>query len=178
MMHICCSLVTATLWATSLASDETFSSFKYVGWLKNETYEIRVNAVNSTTGWIIFGGDGYIPADFCDLESEYHCFFSQRLAFSVPKKGVIANSWYVREHQFKVVERNLSVSLLGRKISDLYLIVSPASSTRAGMQSQKPTYWLYSEEIGIIGFGEDVIPDEKSSVYWLENHAGYGPTSN
>jgi len=33
---------------------------------------------------------------------------------------------------------------------------------------------VYSTEIGVIGFGADVIPDNRSTVYWLKGNIGFG----
>lgn len=154
-----------------------YRAFNYVGWLRNESYEIRVSKEDPSTGWLVFGNDGYHIAQFCEPLSEFECFFSKRLAFAVPKDGINTASWILRDHEFKVIEKNLSITLLGTQIDGLYLIESPAEATLAGLHTQKSTFWLYSTKIGVVGFGADAIPDNRSTVYWLRGNIGFGKST-
>lgn len=168
-------LILYTVNSSSLVAETggEYTTFSYVGWLKDESYKIRVSKEDPKSGWIIFGNDGLNIAEFCEPNSEFECFFSRRLAFAVPKSGINTESWMLRDYEFKVIEKNLSITLLGTQIGELYLIETPAEATLAGLHTQKPTYWLYSTKVGIVGFGTDAIPDNRSTVYWLRDNVGF-----
>lgn len=154
--------------------DEGYHNFSYLGWLYgNETYKLKVSIDKPTEGWLIYGGDVIEKITYCEPSSGFYCFFSRSLAFAVPKNTLSAKEWVVQGTKFKVSEEKLDITIFGARFDNLYVIESPANATLVGKHTNKPTYWLYSQKYGVIGFGLNSIPDNRSIVYWLKGTAGF-----
>lgn len=170
-MKLLVLLVIAVAMPLSASADRP--DFEYIGWLDRDTIQFYVSSENGEDARIGYH-DALNIAELCDAKSDYICFFTLRLAFAVPKRiDPPTDDWTVRGQKFELVERGLSVSLLGRKLENLFLIRSPASATQRGKRSGKAVYYLYSQEIGLVGFGDDPAL-EPSTAYWLTGTRGFG----
>jgi hypothetical protein len=167
----------AALGCTTVALAEDSTKHRYQGWLENEMLTIKEPEPGASQGWIIVGDDGFEPTEFCGAESDYVCFFSRRFAFAAPKRTAPSvTSWIVHGVQFELENKDLDVSLLGVRKSDLMLIKAPASATAAGRETGKPAYFLYSPIDGLVGFGLDPLPDGAGTTYWLQGTYWFGGT--
>lgn len=147
--------------------------FEYVGWPDRDTIQFYVSHENGKDARIGYH-DALNIAELCDATSNYLCFFTLRLAFAVPKQiDPATEDWTVRGQKFELVQRGLSVSLLGRKLENLLLIRSPASATLRGQRSGKAAYYLYSQDVGLVAFGDDPALGP-STAYWLTGTRGFG----
>lgn len=148
-------------------SSSANQSYSYTGWLMGEKYYFSDNEDLI----INFGGDEPNKVTQCEPKSGYICFFSRRLAFAIPKNAPISQrTWTVNNTEFELIEKDKEVVLFGQEIKGVYLIRTPYEATLAGRHTEKDTYWLYTYDRGVIGFGFK----ENTRVYWLEQKIGYG----
>lgn len=145
--------------------------FEYIGWFDRDIIQFRIDHEG---GPRIGYHDALSIAEVCEVDSEYLCFFTLRLAFAVPKQiSPEVSKWTIRGTTFELVERDLSISLLGTRIDNLLLIKSPASATLRGRRSGKAAFYLYSAERGLIGFGDEPGLGP-TTTYWLVGKRGFG----
>jgi hypothetical protein len=154
--------------ATPGSSTETQQSYRYVRWSGLERITIERPAGPAAQGRIVVANDAFFKTSFCEEESGYYCFFSAHHAFAVPK-SIAGNTdeWTVKGVRFELVERDVSVSIFGRRIDGLAVIRSPANATVAG---DKPWLYLYSPRAGLVAFGSEDL----QVTYWLDGEHGFG----
>jgi hypothetical protein len=142
-------------------------SYRYVRWTGLDRLMIEPPVGNPSKGRIVVANDALFQTDFCETSDDYHCFFSAQHAFAVPKM-LRANTkeWTVHGIRFELVDRNVSVSIFGRRIDGLSVVRSPANAT-AG---EKPWLYLYSPRDGLVAFGSEDL----RSTFWLEGDVGFG----
>jgi len=145
--------------------------FEYIGWFDRDIIQFHMRHEG---GPRIGYHDALNIAEVCDVDSEYLCFFTLRLAFAVPKHtSPEVPTWTVRGTTFQLVERDLSISILGVQLDNLLLIKSPASATLRTQHSGKATFFLYSSERGLVGFGDEPGLGP-TTTYWLVGKRGFG----
>jgi hypothetical protein len=143
-------------------------SYRYVRWVGLERLTIEQPVGQAAQGRIVVGNDAFLQTDFCEAEADYYCFFSTHEAFAVPKMLDSSSSeWTVRGVRFELVARDLTVSILGRRVGNLFMIRSPADATATG---GKPWLYLYSARDGLVAFGSEDL----RATYWLEGEVGFG----
>jgi len=148
---------------------QTKHSYRYTSWFGDLTLSIREPTETSSRGQIVVGDDAFFQADFCEPQSEYHCFFSTQFAFAVPKHiKPSEKEWAVRSVKFELVRHSLSVSVFGRRFDDLFLIRSPAEATITGRELDEARLYLYSKRYGIVG----MTAGDSLAAYWLETDHG------
>lgn len=162
-------VIALVLVASTLGSStETEQSYRYVRWSGLEQITIEEPVEPNAQGRIVVANDASFQTSFCEADSEYYCFFSAHQAFAVPK-SIAGNTdeWTVKGVRFELVERDVSVSIFGRRIDGLVVIRSPADATVAG---DKPWLYLYSPRAGLVAFGSEDL----RVTYWLEGEHGFG----
>ena len=175
-------VVIAACWLTcvpKLEASENYSSadydkYNYVHWFERGSLEIISPKGDVIDGWIVTAGHSFEKATFCAASSGFHCFFSRSFAFVVPKSGLTEKKWQYDEWEFRVVHEGLSICILGKCVEELFIIEAPMESSWLGRTREKSTYWLYSESMGIVGFGLNPMPDGTTHTYWLAGLIGFG----
>lgn len=169
MTHVLLLILVASLEAApSTAGDATY---RYVRWVGRETLSIQAPTNGSSRGQVIIGDDAFFQTPFCESDSDFFCFFSSQLAFAVPKHlSNVARKWTVRDITFEIVEKDVSVSIFGRRHIGLIVVKTPAEATNVGQKTGKPTYFLYSARDGVVGFSYEY----GQPTYWLEGEVGFG----
>ena len=110
---------------------------------------------------IVFGGMKE-PIRFCSEESEYICIRSDAINFSVPKNIERKTSWEFDKAVYSI-KRKERFSMLGRGVEVLFIEQID--------QENKKIEFLFSEELGLIGFS----PNGKINRFFLlENGCGFG----
>ena len=166
------SLLRVVVWGAMLASTlvcmtASAQSYRYVRWIGVEGLTIEEPAGRTLEGRIVVGKDAFLQTEFCKAGSDYYCFFSTHHAFAVPKKlDSYSSEWTVRGVRFELVARELSVSILGRRVGNLFMIRSPADATATG---GKPWLYLYSARDGLVALGSEDL----RATYWLESEVGF-----
>lgn len=160
-------VVSATLaWTPARAA-----TYPYVRWTGSDRLVIEEpieDGADGAEGRIVVGNDAILRTVFCGVESDYHCFFSTHHAFAVPRAlDSHLNEWTVRGVRFEVTARDVSLSILGRRIDNLYIIRAPENSTPAG---GKAFLYAYSPREGLVAFASEDL----RVTYWLEGDVGFG----
>lgn len=157
--------------ATSPVLAGTESQYRYVAWIGNEALIIERPSADSLRGAMKSSGDVTLELEFCEEVSDYICFFSGLHAFAVPKRlSRTVREWTVHGVRFELVADGLTISLLGRRLDDLFLIRTPAEATVLGRETGKPALSLFSPTYGLVGF---YLPRELRT-YWMDGASGFG----
>ncbi len=116
------------------------------------------------------------PVEYCAVESDFFCIQSIVLSFAIPRSGVEGQSaWTFGGWIFKVLDADLTISLLGQVRAGLTLVEVPPGASLNGRQSGKPTLVLYSRASGIVGFASEFLPEgSPTPTYWLASEVGLG----
>lgn len=155
-------------------SDSCADGVTYRRWLRNDLVRLEPPDTG-TKGTIWFAPDAREAAMFCSKDSDFACFFSDRYAFAVPKKlDPTATSWEHEGVTFEVIERGLTISVLGRIVDDIVLIRAPYSAAPRLSTSKEDGYFLYSRAVGLVGFGYWAESATRERAYWLTGELGFG----
>lgn len=168
MKLIIITLFIGLIISPSINASTTTIDYSYRGGLKYYDH-ISLGKLGDKDA-IIAGSDNVLLTDMCNEKSDFFCFFSIRYAFSVPKNLIAQKSWVVENVEFKVVENNISYSILGNEYNNLYLIQTPASGTLVGRHTGESTFWLYSKKYGLLGFSQQ----KDRITHWLQQQKGFG----
>jgi hypothetical protein len=168
MRDLCIAILVMMLASTLAPKAADAESYRYVRWVGLERLTIEPPVGHSSKGRIVVADDAFFQTDFCEDADDYYCFRSAQHAFAVPKViGSNTKEWTVRGVRYELIERNVSISVFGRKIDGLSVMRSPANVTAAG---NKPWLYLYSPRDGLVAFGSEDL----RSTYWLEGDVGFG----
>ena len=91
--------------------------YRYVGGLGDGIIEIwPPNGANTKGDWRM-AFDSFLTTVFCDSRSAYICFDTGAYAFAVPRHLTATHTeWRYRKVHYRVVQRDLTVELLGKKL--------------------------------------------------------------
>jgi len=168
MKNLCLGILAGALVSALACATARAESYRYVRWIGLDRLTIEQPVGSASKGRIVVANDAFFQTNFCETSDDYYCFFSAQDAFAVPK-ALRSNTrdWTVRGVRFELVERNVSVSVFGRKIDGLSVIRRPVNTTVA---AEKPWLFLYSSRDGLVAFGSEDL----RSTYWLEGDVGFG----
>lgn len=107
-----------------------------------------------------------LPAEFCPVDSEFHCVISESFTFAVPKEfKADADQWSYAGVNFKVKESLRKRQVLGKELAVVEIIAK-----REDGYSQ----FLYSPQDGLIAFGfSEGKTHGFSQYFWTEMLPGF-----
>ena len=169
-LFIAISAAVFTLFASAQTTASENAAVRYRPWVGDDVIEIR-HPTPGSKGQIVIAGHAFYAAEFCDEKSPYCCVKSRALTFAIPR-DLDANqrTWVVLGTEFRVTDRDVSLSLLGRRFEDLIAI-------KANFSDDKPewtTEFLYSPSLGLVGF--QTVTRNFENVrrpFWLEKPNGF-----
>lgn len=127
-------------------------------------------------GYIFLADDIYTRVTYCDERKGFVCFETGDFAFAYPlKRRADERSWICNGIRYDVVREGFSRTFLGRQFDNLILIRQPKDSTVLARHFSTDRHYLYSEERGIIAFGDVESPrGGPARFYLLSGEVGFG----
>jgi hypothetical protein len=153
---------------SAFGSDGT-EQYAYIRWIGSDRFTIEPPVAGHAKGQIVEAGHAFFDTDFCAKSSEYFCYyFFSHFAFAVPKvmSGGM-EEWTVQDVHYRLVERDVSVRILGRRIDSVFAIRRDPIDAWPG---DKPWIYLYSAHAGLLALGTEDL----KAVWWLEGDIGFG----
>jgi hypothetical protein len=153
------------------------SRISYQQWPGGPDSEISfARRANGTEGFLFLADDVYKAVKFCDEHSRFVCFETDDFSFAFPtrrRSGEI--SWTYNGVKYDVVREGFSRAFFGRKFDNLVLVRQPKESTAVAKLSSVDHYYLYSEELGVIAFGDIECGMGRSArFYFVAQEVGFG----
>ena len=111
---------------------------------------------------------GYV----CKIDEDFLCFVSWSWQFAIPKdyKPSKISSWSYDEREYKLEKSGHKIIVFGEE-----LVVDVISSKYNFLDEAKGTYFFYySQDRGIIGFGNRAQGSNSSRYFLLQGRCGFG----
>lgn len=169
--------MTMLLWLAPLPSSaDDYERYAYVPGMWGYGTRIIVDP-DRKHGGIHYGEDTSDPATFCEVDSGFVCVVSEDLLFAVPRPMGTQDQWVYEGVEFKILRRNLEVTIFGKSIGGLSVIGTGPMKSGKTAESLQSQMFLYSESMGLVAFGYSPsykVPGCAAEVSWLKDGLGFG----